>query len=188
MAVSGRYNYKDPKHLKWEAECRAALAELGLPDGWHFRADPDEDFRVFYYHPLKNITTYKHPTLGYLPPGWCVRMCNDESGKRNPWYFNKIKGRRTKDDPRISDESLKARRKNWKDETTKAIGSVTRMTSGTKLEDLKRQPVKNVNFRNKYDRVHAIDEPGANAIGGMNGGVYVVRLKGEFSRLYVEKK
>jgi hypothetical protein len=180
--------YNSPKYQKLEAELRAELPELALPPGWYLKVDP-KNYQVYYHQPSKDITTNAHPQRGYLPPDWCIRMCTDMDGKRKPKYFDKSTNRSTKDDPRLSDEVLRERRRNWKDETTKAIGAVTRMKTGTKLEDLRRQPVKNTNFRNKYYRVHAIDGPEAKgSIGAMNGGVYVVKLKDDFSRLYIEKK
>jgi hypothetical protein len=179
--------YNGPVYRKLEAELKAALPELALPPGWYIQVDSKN--QVYYHRLSSDTTTYEHPQRGYLPPDWCIRMCTEDDGKRRPSYYNKRTKRRTKEDPRLSDEALKERRRNWKDETTKAIGAVTRMKTGTKLEDLRRQPVKNTNFRNKYYRVHAIDGPEAGkSTGAMNGGVYVVKLKDDFSRLYIEKK
>jgi hypothetical protein len=179
--------YNGPVYRKLEADLKAALPELALPPGWYIQVDSEN--QVYYHRLSPPTTTYEHPQRGYLPPDWCIRMCTEDDGRRRPSYYNKRTKRRTKDDPRLSDEVLRERRRNWKDETTKAIGAVTRMKTGTKLEDLRRQPVKNTNFRNKYYRVHAIDGPEAGkSTGAMNGGVYVVKLKDDFSRLYIEKK
>jgi hypothetical protein len=180
--------YNGPVYRRFEAEMKSALPELELPPGWYIEVDP-KNYQVYYYQPSKGTTSNAHPSRGYLPPDWCIRMCTEDDGRRRPSYYNTKTQKRTKDDPRLSVETLRERRRNWKDETTKAIGAVTRMKTGTKLEDLRRQPVKNTNFRNKYHRVHAIDGPEAkDSIGAMNGGVYVVKLKDDFSRLYIEKK
>ncbi len=64
-------------------------------------------------------------------------------------------------------------------------------TRVTKKDDdlrvLKRQEIANVSLRDQYDIVKVLDD-GEGGVGGMNGGVFVVKSKTPPYRLMVEKR
>jgi NIMA (never in mitosis gene a)-related kinase len=62
-----------------------------------------------------------------------------------------------------------------------------RNSSTMDIRTLDRQAIKKQNIRNEFQIVHKIDA-GDGTLGGMNGGVFVVRMNGLSNRLFVEKR
>ncbi len=168
-----------------------------LPDDWTIKAvsenNPAEKYHIFFQN-RKGATTYTHPTLGPLPKPWVLKLCSVTDGGSNsrtggksriPKYFNKVTKESRDKDPRFSPETLKARVDSLTHENNIA-GSLKKMKPGMALENMKRQDIGTKDIRHNYDILKAID-PGDGTIGGMNGGVFVVRLKNQ-SRLSVEKR
>ena len=151
------------------------LPELkALPAGWIIKSD--KDWRIYYQNP-DNQTAYDHPTLGQLPKPWIIRCCMEADGKRAPRYFHKDTKRFTKKDPRIDKRVLHNQNNSNKGSMLETTMRVHKMEKGVQLEDLQRQEISKVNFRNTFDILKVLDYPGKDATGGMNGGVFVVKRK-----------
>lgn len=61
------------------------------------------------------------------------------------------------------------------------------MRRRVKYQNMNRAPIGTVDPSDNYEYVHCIDMGGGD-IGGMNGGVFVVRTKKNVHALYVEKR
>jgi hypothetical protein len=66
------------------------------------------------------------------------------------------------------------------------MASSTRNTSKVDLETLVRAPIENKDIRDQFEIVHAVD-PDDGSKGGMNGGVFVVRMKGITSKSTISR-
>jgi hypothetical protein len=183
-----------------QKELRGLLAELkALPEDWTIKID--SDWRVYYQSPPEEEdkakgkkktppqTFYDHPTLGPLPDPWIVRLCTGPDGKRYPRYFNPKTKRFMKNDPRVDRRVLAKQRESRKGDTMEQAASYVRMKSTTDISIMKRQPISTVSLRDKFHIVKVIDS-GEGEIGGMNGGVFVVKEKVQKppERLMVEKR
>lgn len=94
-------------------------------------------------------------------------------------------------DPRYTDENLqRVSNEAPREHQTSSSSRRNRDKDGKPLDLLsfKRAPIRNDDYSKDYEVVHTIDD-GQGAIGGMNGGVFVVRLKNvRGARLQIEKK
>jgi NIMA (never in mitosis gene a)-related kinase len=172
--------------LPTQERLRSQLPELqALPDGWI--ATVDEKLRFYFVDPATRKTHYAHPTLGNLPKPWVLRLCSiPEARERRPRYYNLETRESTTENPRMSNKVLRANNNSWKRDDLSTAANFSRMKKAWSLNNMKRQPIGNVNIRHKYDILKALD-PGDGTVGGMNGGVFVVRLRGQ-ERLSVEKR
>ncbi|PQE17739.1 NEK kinase protein [Rutstroemia sp. NJR-2017a BVV2] len=159
------------------------LAEMStLPDGWIARIDPSNN-RVYYVE--GNYTTYHHPTFGVIPRPWQLRIEGTGNMARE-YYYNTETGEKTTKNPRFGKKELESRLLSVPKELRESA-TVTKNTPGL-LQRMKRPALSFSNNRHKYEIVHTIDD-GGGGLGGMNGGVYVVRIKGiGHSKLDVEKR
>lgn len=156
-----------------------------LPSGWVAKVDATNR-RVYYISGGKS--TFDHPTFGMLPKPWQLRL--EGSGQHaREYYYNTDTQEKTSKNPRFGKKELQDRLMSIPRELRESA-TVTKNTTGL-LEKMRRPPLSHVNNRHRYEIVHTID-PGSEAqgaIGGMNGGVFVVRIKGAGkSRLDVEKR
>jgi hypothetical protein len=171
--------------LPTQERLRGMLPELqALPDSWIIKVDSRR--RFYFENPETRKTHYAHPTLGNLPKPWILRLCSEADGKRRPRYYNQETGKSTTENPRVSNQVLRAHNNSRSENDLKTTASFSKMKKGMTLDSMKRQPILKVNFRHKYDILKALD-PGDGTVGGMNGGVFVVRLRGQ-ERLSVEKR
>ena len=66
--------------------------------------------------------------------------------------------------------------------------TTTKNSSTIDIKQLKRTPIDyKRNNRYQYTKIWDID-PGDGSIGGMNGGVFVVAMKGLANRIFIEKR
>jgi len=152
-----------------------------LPRGWVFAVD--EERRMYFKKPHGDppITTYNHPTLGGLPKPWILKLTTNTDGRAmSPMYYNTKTRVKTTQDPRFDKSVLEAQKK----AAPKALwlmASSTRSTYKVDLETLVRAPIENKDIRDQFEIVHAIDR-GDGSKGGMNGGIFAVRMKGITSK------
>lgn len=175
-----------------------------LPEGWIIKtltAQGKNQNRVCYSKEGET-DTWTHPSRGALPPGWEVRMFPREgTGLLEPKYcfLKNGKWRSSLKDPRLLDEVLKKAQMDLKlyhgsgrsgeKSTTQIAGSVIKMSKKKQLGQMRRADVSKVDISDAYEYLHCIDTgmAGRFDVGGMNGGVFVVRLK-RTSLLFVEKR
>ena len=175
----------DAREAKDQAILRKSLAELNaIPSDWTIKVA--EDKRVHYKNP-DGETFYDHPALGPLPSPWIVRLCQEADGKRYPRYFNPETKRFTTKDPRVDKKFLRKQNAASKDTEFARATSVTTMRRGLKLENLLREDIKSINFRDQLHYLKVLD-PGDGKLGAMNAGVFVVKWKTGSDRLMVEKR
>ena len=157
-----------------------------MPAGWQFGLKDDNS--VWYWNMEKKQRSTHHPRLGALPEPWVFRaFIDDETGFIKLRYYNPVDHTSTRQDPRYSQEALEAiRSKAAGSKGLEIAASVRRSSHKTPLEFMKRQPVSEKNIRMNYEIMHVID-PGDGSIGAMNGGVFVVRIKGH-TPMSVEKR
>ena len=166
---------------------RKEFPELAdLPPGWEFNMGGDG----FVYFIKNGARTYAHPKYGYLPKDWKIKMVTtqDSSGKQ-PMYYNRGTGETTRANPRFQSNELERRNSSFNDHDhmTRTAATVTKSGTVRQFQQMERAPIATLNIRNKYEVVHTIDA-GDGTLGAMNGGVFVVRLKGDALKLYVEKR
>ncbi|RDL38944.1 uncharacterized protein BP5553_03284 [Venustampulla echinocandica] len=160
---------------------KQACPELqSLPQGWSFNLDNAN--RVYFIKAQE--TTYNHPALGGLPKPWILMLIYGEEF-RSFRYYNRETKEQTSRDPRYMDQTLQyqskaAPRELW-------IAASSQRNNNIDLATMQRSPIENHDIRDKYERIHTID-PGDGTVGGMNGGVYVVRIKNIPNKLYIEKR
>lgn len=156
-----------------------------LPKGWTFNVT--QDMRVSFIKNSTRETSYNHPTLGGLPQPWILRLVKNHRGQLLPMYYNRETQKQTKEDPRYMASTL-ARHSDRIPEDLWIAAATMRNTTKTDMNHMKRTPIDYCrNNRDQYTKVWAID-PGDGSIGGMNGGVFVVTMKGLASRLFIEKR
>ncbi|KAE9375189.1 kinase-like protein [Stipitochalara longipes BDJ] len=163
---------------------RRALHELNaLPEGWLVGADKRK--RITYQKGTEGDPTYTHPTLGYLPRPWVVRICGPE---KVPRYFNMETSRTVEKNPRHDRKVLRKMEESRKAQGLGISTSVVKVRKDIPLSAYHRETVKAEDIRDDYDIVKALDDPNAEkTIGAFNGGVFVVRHKKSLS-LSVEKR
>ena len=170
--------------LEWAA---SACPELrGLPEGWSFYVTADAQQRIVFEKASSAERTFNHPTLGGLPSPWILKIVNNTKSKSGvPMYYDGKTGETTIKDPRYMAKTLALH--------SRSVGhglqlaSCTILNKGYDLDTMRRQEISKENLRDQFEIIHTID-PGDGSIGGMNGGVFVVRMKGLDSRIYIEKR
>lgn len=169
---------------------KSLCAELrALPEGWIVRIRPEgspDAKRIYFQKWGTKETNYAHPTLGHLPKPWILRLCSSKDGPDTVRYFNRDTRESIIQDPRFDSTILKQQADKQDDPDKKISGAVVKMTANTNLDQMYRDDIGGKNIRHHYNIIHAID-PGDGSIGGMNGGVFVVKLKGQ-ERLSIEKR
>lgn len=159
-------------------QLKQMLPELkGLPDGWKIKVDNEW---VVYYEGPDGKTHHDHPTFGPLPSGWFIRFCKDPPGndKRYPRYYDDRKKRKTytTKNPRLDRKVFFEQNKLRKDDELEIAGTLIKTRKNMDLSKMTRQKIGNTNLRSKFHILHVIDD-GGGMIGGMNGGVFVVKEK-----------
>lgn len=153
-----------------------------LPPGWIGQLDNDD--RVYFIGP-DGKSTYVHPKYGVIPKPWQLRVDRSVS-KPFEYYYNTDTKVRTKKNPRLNEEVLGSSLLKIS-RLVRESATVTK-NSQAEMKNKRRTHIKNIDVRQQFDIVHTIDD-GAGGIGGMNGGVHVVRYKGALKdKLYVEKR
>ncbi|PQE25390.1 Serine threonine dual specificity kinase catalytic domain protein [Rutstroemia sp. NJR-2017a BBW] len=102
------------------------------------------------------------------------------------YYYNTETGEKTTNNPRFGKKELESQLLCVPRELRESA-TVTKNAPGL-LQRMKRPDLSFSNSRHRYEIVHTIDD-GGGGLGGMNGGVYVVRIKGiGHCKLDVEKR
>ncbi|KAI0016188.1 protein kinase-like domain-containing protein [Xylariomycetidae sp. FL0641] len=147
-----------------------------LPPGWKHRVRSDEKNRVSFYDAdkaqAKRTEWWDHPLFGSLPKPWELRW--DVVDAKYVYYDPETK-EREEDGPR---KVLKPPKP-----PTPPPGSIRIRPTG--MGKLLRQEISKTPLNDEYPRVLTIDD-GSGDLGGMNGGIYVVRGR-TTGQLYVEK-
>ncbi|KUJ17998.1 kinase-like protein [Mollisia scopiformis] len=179
----------------WRKALPAEFAKLPQTWGIRWKKERSGDY-IEYYNLETGVSTTTHPNLGPLPKNWTVRLCTmTKTGRRVPRYFNKRSRKFYVADPRLRPESIKADNTSVskfhksndiaQNNIFDVIGLKRKLVKGDKIQDFRRAEIGQKDISDAYEYLHAIDAGGE--IGGMNGGVYVVRLKGA-PTLFVEKR
>lgn len=168
-------------------KAKDACPELrGLPKDWTFGFTKGE-YRVFYKKESTGDQTFIHPTLGELPKPWRLRMKIDERhGVASVLYVNCNTGGTSTQDPRFMLENIKSQSRSV-DQELSIAASLVLNSSKYDISKFARSPIQDHSIRHQFQIIHTID-PGDGTIGGMNGGVFVVRMIGLLTRLFVEKR
>jgi serine/threonine protein kinase len=178
--MSAEEGYKE-RLIETSAELRA------LPKTWTFTIGKDVDRRVMFQKKDEREQTYYHPTLGALPKPWILRLQKDKkTGVSSIIYYNRQTQRNSTQDPRYLKEYLDSQPTS----VSKALSIGASVIVNSRKFDIStyaRSPIKNHNIRNQFMIAHTIDD-GGGTLGGMNGGVFVVRMHGNPSRMFVEKR
>ena len=154
-----------------------------LPKEWLIGADHRK--RITYQKGQEGDPTYTHPTLGYLPRPWIVRICGPEKAPR---YFNTETSRTVEKNPRHDRKVLRNMEESRKAQGLGVSTSVVKVRKDIPLSAYHRESVMDEDFRDDYDIIKALDDPNSkNKIGAFNGGVFVVRHKKSLM-LSVEKR
>ncbi|ESZ95523.1 hypothetical protein SBOR_4108 [Sclerotinia borealis F-4128] len=151
-----------------------------VPPGWIGQFDDDN--RVYFRGPAGQ-STYVHPMLGVIPKPWHLKVDRSVS-KPYEYYYNTHTKLRSRDDPRFDEEVIHSQLLGVS-RLVRESATITKNSIGA-LENSRHQNILNEDIRHQYKIVHTIDS-GDGDIGGMNGGVHVVRLKAT-SKIYVEKR
>jgi len=167
----------------------ARLAEVcpelrDLPRGWTY--DVTKDRRIFYRKP-DGDTTYIHPKLGELPSPWILKLIKQDNSLVVA-YYNRDENWSSSHDPRFMDKTIQKHSR----KAPQGLSAAARMIKNRINMDIStgrwmREPISKENIRHKFEIIHTIDA-GDGKLGGMNGGVFVVRMKGVNNSLYVEKR
>jgi hypothetical protein len=181
-----------PDHISASEEIRR------VPPDWKVKVIGPNS-RVIYYHssdPMLKLGTYKHPVLGDLPQKWelCKLAagfvyCNTETGEqttRGP----RVLGRRPTPPPPKTPFPPAANTTAIIQKTaqppTLVVPTDCVAVKSSGLGKLVRNGISKKPLDGTvYERIKTIDD-GQGGLGGMNGGVYVVRKKNT-GRLFVEK-
>lgn len=158
----------------------------GLPKDWRFDITTDDQKRIVFEKTSTNERTFNHPKLGGLPPPWILKVVqNGDNRSAAPMYYNRKTGECTTKDPRYMAKTLALQSSSAP--RGLELAARTFRNDGFDLNKMQRAEISKENLRNKFEIVHTIDA-GDGTLGGMNGGVFVVRMKGIHSRIYIEKK
>ncbi|TVY47562.1 Serine/threonine-protein kinase [Lachnellula occidentalis] len=168
-----------------------ALAEcpeyLSLPVEWSIGIDHEAGDRVYFFRDARaDEKHYTHPSLGPLPSPWILKLIpNPLKNTFQILYYdpkNRIKSRK---DPRFLDKTLLQHSKNVPKDLW--IAASSQRNKNLDISQMKRQPIGNKDIRGYFEIMKVLD-PGDGSKGGMNGGVFVVRVKGVPNKLYIEKR
>ncbi|TAQ83898.1 hypothetical protein B7494_g7776 [Chlorociboria aeruginascens] len=152
-----------------------------LPKGWVFKVTKDE--RRVYFIKDNGETSFNHPYFGGLPKPWILMF---DTGKLREVYYNRVTKQKTREDPRYMMETLASQGSQVRKDLQQAV-SMVRAGKDSQLGGRKHTEILDFNNRDQFEIVHTIDD-GSGQIGGMNGGIFVVRVKGLENRLFVEKR
>jgi NIMA (never in mitosis gene a)-related kinase len=172
--------------MERETELKKQCPELDqLPNDWKFRVDLDR--HISFLKRTTGETSYNHPTLGGLPKPWILKLVRDGDVKFRPMYYNEQTHKQTQANPRYMASTLARHSDNAPPDLWIAASSL-RNNTNIDLGKFKRTPINyNKSIRDQYTVVHAID-PGDGSLDGMNGGVFVVAMKGLAGRIFIEKR
>ncbi|KAJ8062595.1 hypothetical protein OCU04_009119 [Sclerotinia nivalis] len=151
-----------------------------VPTGWE--AFLDDNDRVYFRGPDKK-TTYVHPMLGLIPKPWHLKVDRSLPNPRE-YYYNTHTKERSQNNPRFNEDVMNSQLLGVS-RAVRESATLTKNSIGT-LEKSRHSHINNKDIRDQYKIVHTIDS-GDGGLGGMNGGVHVVRLKAT-GALYVEKR
>ncbi|TVY44439.1 Serine/threonine-protein kinase [Lachnellula subtilissima] len=158
-----------------------------LPDDWAIGVDPDAGDRVYFFRDARPAEKhYTHPSLGPLPSPWILKLVSNHS--KNTFqilYYDPKNHIKSRQDPRFLDKTLLQHSKNVPKELR--IAASSQRNKNLDISKMKRQPIGNKNIRDYFEIMKVLD-PGDGTKGGMNGGVFVVRVKGVPNKLYIEKR
>ncbi|KAL2071145.1 hypothetical protein VTL71DRAFT_12380 [Oculimacula yallundae] len=159
-----------------------------LPIEWKFFIDNQDEVGYWINSKEKKVKTRNHPKLGKLPDPWVFKVVEDlAGGSVKLAYYNKVTKEESREDPRFLPETLQNHQNLAKQiDGLEIASSLRRSTRAEPIEQMKRQPIGSTNIRSKYEIMHVLDD-GKGSGGAMNGGVFVVRIKGQ-TRLSVEKR
>jgi serine/threonine protein kinase len=158
----------------------------GLPKDWRFDITTDAQKRIVFEKSSTAERTFNHPTLGGLPPPWILKIVQNAENKiGTPMYYNRKTGETTTKDPRYMAKTLAL----YSSSVPRGLELAARTIRnvGFDLNKMQRAEISKENLRKKFEIVHTIDA-GDGTLGGMNGGVFVVRMKGLHSRIFIEKR
>jgi NIMA (never in mitosis gene a)-related kinase len=158
-----------------------------MPLGWNIGLEegsgPDHDRA--WFEGKDGPRTWVHPKLGPLPDPWILKLVSDRKNCEMLYYNYKTKETTSKD-PRFHRKTLAANAKAVPKEL-RIAASAQKNSAGLDPSKMRRAPIGDKDIRDHYDIVHTIDA-GDGKKGGMNGGVFVVRIRGADNRLYIEKR
>jgi serine/threonine protein kinase len=171
---------------KVEERLKKQCPELNqLPKNWKFKVNTDS--RISFINISTRETSYNHPTLGGLPRPWILTLVRDEQEQLVPRYYDRQTRKQTKEDPRYMASTLE-RHSSYVPKDLRIAATTTKNNAKIDINHLKRTPIDyQKNNRNQYTQIHTID-PGDGSVGAMNGGVFVVTMKGLPSRIFIEKR
>lgn len=190
---------KKPLDAKHVANLRLVPEASNLPDGWGLCMDPETKEVGFW---KGQLFTRKNPTLGPLPEGWILKSFRESGTNRRELRYEDLKnGKSYRSDPRQHPDAIKKHNsdlqkyfpsdKPGKKSSQQIAGTIRKFRKGDNLEDFERAEIETKDITHRYEYLHTIDGgvggAGGQGIGGMNAGVYVVRMKGS-NDLYVEKR
>ena len=156
-----------------------------LPKDWTFNVSTD--MRIYFIKTSTRETSYNHPTLGGLPPPWIFKLTKSDRKELLPTYYNRETRKQTKEDPRYMASTL-ALQSDHVPEDLWIAATTIRNSGKIDMNHWKRTPIDyKRNNRDQYTKIWDID-PGDGSIGGMNGGVFVVSMKGLPNRIFIEKR
>jgi serine/threonine protein kinase len=158
-----------------------------LPEGWSIGIDEKDRDRVYFFKDgSPDKKTFTHPSLGPLPSPWILKLIRNRS--KNTFqilYYDPKNNTKSTKDPRFLAQTLAQNSKNVPKELRIAASSQRNKNIDT--SKMQRQPIGNKDIRDHYETMKVLD-PGDGTKGGMNGGVFVVRVQGAPNRLYIEKR
>jgi serine/threonine protein kinase len=158
----------------------------GLPNGWTFDITNDAEKRILFEKSSTGERTFSHPTLGGLPRPWVLKIVQiPDDNTWAPMYFNRSTRTTSARDPRYMRRSLSRH----SDSAPRGleVAASTIQNTGFDLSRMQRSKISERSIRHKFEIVHIIDA-GDGTLGGMNGGVFVVRMKGLHGRIFIEKR
>jgi serine/threonine protein kinase len=157
-----------------------------LPKGWRFDITTDTQNRIVFEKASTAERTFNHPTLGGLPPPWILKIVQNRDKKLGvPMYYNQRTGESTTKDPRYMAQTLALQ--SSRVPRGLELSARTFANAGFDLNKMQRAEISKESLRHKFEIIHTIDA-GDGQLGAMNSGVFVVRMKGLHSRIYIEKR
>ncbi|TVY93933.1 Actin-regulating kinase [Lachnellula willkommii] len=158
-----------------------------LPDEWSIGIDPDAGDRVYFFRDARPAEKhYTHPSLGPLPSPWILKaVLNPSKNTYQILYYDPKNHIKSRKDPRFLDKTLLQHSKNVPKELW--IAASSQRNKNLDVSKMKRQPIGNRDIRDYFEIMKVLD-PGDGTKGGMNGGVFVARVKGVPNKLYIEKR
>jgi serine/threonine protein kinase len=158
----------------------------GLPKDWRVDITADDEKRILFEKVSTGERTFNHPTVGGLPPPWILKIVQNPDDKSwAPMYYHRETGESTTNDPRYMAKTLALHSDHVPHGLELAAHTIQNV--GFDLSKMQRAEIASEDLRHKFQIVHTIDA-GDGTLGAMNGGVFVVRMKGLHSRIFIEKR